>query len=112
MEIAEKYIRKLVREFWRRIKTQEPLKGGVDMNITKRLKKDLMVVDNKVYSYDSHVADIEPVTKTLFVKPEFVNYSATTNGHLKDVAYYFDLKMFGDPFVNPQRKLSGSRGYY
>lgn len=112
MEESEKYIRNLIREFWRRIKVSEPLKGGVDMKITKRLKKDLMVVNNQVYSYDSHVADIEPVTKFLFIKPEFVNYSATTNGHLKDVAHYFGLNMFGEPFSNPKSKLPRRSRYY
>lgn len=112
MITEEKHVRALVREYYKALKGSEPLPGGIYVKINKSLKKNLNIFDNKVYSYDSHVADIEPVTKFLFVKPEFVNFSATTNGHLKDVAKYYDLKFFGENIFSQSKLPRRSRFSY
>jgi hypothetical protein len=95
MENSEKYVRLLIREYFGRFRREpEPLPGGVYVAINKKFGKNLRVENNKVISYWSHVADIEPVTKFLFVKPEFEKYSVTTSAHLRAIQRYYDLKRF------------------
>jgi hypothetical protein len=103
MEKAEAYLRIIIREA---LKKKKPLVGGFDIKINEKLGNNLKIVDNKVISYASHVADIEPVTKFLFVKPEYVNFSQTTNRHLRNVVEYYGLQFFGGRDIFKGSKLS------
>ncbi len=60
------------------------------MNINKfdRYKENLMVIDDKVYSYRTHVATIEYPE---LVVPKY--YSVTTSKHINYVANQYNLKV-------------------
>jgi hypothetical protein len=54
-----------------------------------RINANLTVCDGKVYSYQSHVADIS--NNILWIRPEFEHYSVTTSKHLTLVAKHYNL---------------------
>ena len=57
-----------------------------------RFKQNLKIEDNKVFSYNTHVATI---TKDLLeVKERYVNFSVTTSKHIRYVASEYDLKIY------------------
>jgi len=63
----------------------------MDTQKLNKYKENLTVVDNKVFSYESHVATIK--NDWLVVEPKFKNYSRTTSKHINYVANYFGLNI-------------------
>jgi hypothetical protein len=57
----------------------------------KKYKQNLKVENNKVYSYNTHVASI--IDGTLLVFEEYAHYSQTTTKHLNYVATELKLKL-------------------
>lgn len=59
------------------------------MNIKRFGSKNLILIDNKVISYESHVATIKG--QYLVVNPIFISFSKTTTKHINLIAKEYNL---------------------
>ncbi len=63
------------------------------MKTFDKYKKNLKAVGNKIYSYDTHVADIDFKTMIIHVLPKYKNHSATTSKHINYVDQLIGFKV-------------------
>ena len=63
------------------------------MKTFNRYKKNLKAVGDKIYSYDTHVADIDFKAMTIYVLPEYKKFSSTTSKHINYVGQQFGFKV-------------------
>jgi hypothetical protein len=61
------------------------------MKTLPRYKRNLKIVDNKIYAYDTHVADIDFVYNIIEVLPRYKSYSKTTTKYINYVAFELGL---------------------
>jgi len=54
--------------------------------ILTKYKQNLKIVGDFIYSYNTRVAHISHVAKTIFIVPKYYKYSKTTSKHINYVA--------------------------
>ena len=63
------------------------------MRQLKRYKQNLTITGDKVYSYNTHVADIDHDKCQVIVLEKYKNYSSTTSKHINYVASEFSYEV-------------------